>query len=119
MKDIMSFREQDLHEWCKENNIKVALKIKFITAIKQLPQWKKNQQWLNAQFIYLTEEHKQQISEFQEMFNKTKSIIIKLHEIMNKSLKSNILNAKQTVNHTCDDLTTIIETLRANLLENV
>ena len=114
--ELSAFRVKDLDNWCDENHLRTIERTRFINAVKSLPNAKANKRDNQPKIVFLGNEEKEQLSQFDDMKNNVTNMINHIHKFQNKS---NVDKVAGEINSVCDEIQSYVETLRKNLLAQV
>ena len=111
---LLTFTNDDLKDWCNEHNLKIVERRKFMNAIKELPNADANK----SQFVFVGNEEKEQMSQFESMKENINNIIKNINQI-NTQKNINAATIINEINTVCDQLNTLVDNLRTTLLQTV
>ena len=116
--ELVTCTIKDLEDWCNEHSLKTMERRRFVNAIKSLPNAQSN---INVQppkekIIFLGNEEKEQLSQFDEMKDNVNKMIKSINSIENKTKVDGVI---EEINKVCDEIVTFVEKLRKNLLQQV
>ena len=116
--ELSSFRIKDLDNWCDENQLKAIEKMRFLNAVKSLPNSQANTPDNEPKIvpILIGNEEKEQLSQFDDMKNNVKNMMNHINKLQNTS---NVDEVIKGINNVCDEIQSYVETLRKNLLNQV
>ena len=118
--ELITFTVEDLKDWCNEHKLKIIERRRFLNAIKSLPNAQSNIQVSEPKIvevpIFLGNEEKEQLNQFDDMKNNVENMIKCVTEI---KTKMNVDNVIEEINKVCDKIESFVETLRKNLLKQV
>ena len=120
--ELTTFTIKDLEDWCIEHSLKTIERRRFVNAVKSLPNAQSNVQPLKEKIvevpIFLGNEEKEQLSQFDEMKNNVNKMIKHINEIHKKS-NANGVHVIQEINKVCDEIQSVVEKVRKTLLQQV
>ena len=120
--ELITFTIKDLEDWCNEHSLKTIERRRFVNAIKSLPNAQSNKPDNKPKIvevpvpmpIFLGNEEKEQLSQFDEMKNNVQQMIKEIKEIQTKSSTDGVV---KQINSVCNEIESFVETLRRNLLQ--
>lgn len=123
--DLIRFTIKDFEDWCNEYSLKTIERIRFVDAVKNLPNAKANepqaptpQEQQTRTFIYLSKEEQSQREKFEDMKANIEILMTSINNI-DKTRSSNEKSLINNVNNACDEIQTLVEQLRTNLLSQL
>ena len=118
--ELITFTISDLQDWCNEHSLKTIEKRRFINLIKSLPNSQSNKpenEKTKIVPVFLGNEEKEQLLQFDDMKNNVENMIKNVNEIKTKI--KNVDGVIQEINDVCDKIESFVEILRRNLLQTV
>ena len=120
--ELITFRTNDLDDWCNEHSLKTIERRRFLNAVKSLPNAQANKPDNKPKVvevpvpIFLGNEEKEQLSQFSKMEENVQNMINHINEMENKSNVDKII---KEIDNVCDGIQSFVEKLRKNLLKQV
>ena len=116
--DLLTFTSEDLKDWCNEHSLKTIERRRFMNAVKALPNAEANKQQMKVVKVYLGNEEKEQMKQFDEMKTNINKLIDNIQDIIKKKTcdEENVI---KDINTVCDQMQVYVENLRKNLLQQV
>ena len=104
--ELVTFTIKDLEDWCIEHSLKTIERRRFVNAIKSLPNAQSNNLQASKEKIievpiFLGNEEKEQLSQFDDMRNNVNKMIKHINEI---ETKSNVNGVILEINKVCDSI---------------
>ena len=116
--ELLTFTSNDLEEWCYENQLKTIERRRFVNAVKALPEAEANKPPPNVVKVFLGNEEKEQLAQFDDMKTNIKKMINEISD-MNKKKQLNVDDIIKDIDNVCHQMQTLVENLRKNLLVQV
>ena len=118
--ELITFTIKDLEDWCNEHSLKTIERRRFLNAVKSLPNAQSNQPEIQSKIatmpMFLGNEEKEQLSQFDDMKNNVEEMIRDINEIKTKTNTDGVM---KEINRVCDKIESFVKTLRRNLLQQV
>ena len=112
--ELVTFTTKDLEDWCNEHSLKTIERRRFVNAVKSLPNAQANKPKFTP--VFLGNEEKEQLNEFDEMTSNVKNMIDKIKEIKDSTCVENVV---QKINDVCDEIEAFVAAWRKQLLKQV
>ena len=116
--ELSTFRTKDLDIWCDENGLRAIERRRLINAVKALPNPTASKPQVNVVKVFLGNEEKEQLAQFDDMEKNIKKMIEEINDI-NKKKNTNMDSIVKEINNVCDKIQIFVENLRHNSLEQV
>ena len=117
--ELSTFTNDELKDWCNEHNLKTIERKRFITAVKALPNAQINKsQKKQVIKIYLSQEEKEQMTQFNKMKQEINEMTNDINEIKCQN-KSKVDKIMKEINQTCDQIQEFVEQLRNKSIQIV
>ena len=123
--ELITFRANDLDDWCNEHSLKTIERRRFLNAVNSLKNENNGNNVNNsntkaqpARLVFVGNEEKEQINQFNQMSQNVQTMINCANNINENSTK-NINVAIKEINVVCDKIESFVKQLRQNLLAKV
>ena len=120
--ELTTFTNEDLKDWCNEHSLKTIERRRLLNAVKSLLNAQANIEPEKTKIVqvevpvFLGNEEKEQLNQFDEM---KKNVTSMIHHINEMQIKINVDRVVQKINQVCDEIESFVKTLRRNLLQKV
>ena len=117
--ELITFTVEDLKDWCNEHSLKTIERRRFLNAVNSLKNESNiiggNTKGRQTRLVFVTNEEKEQINEFNRMSQNVETMIKCVNNINENSLK-NVNVAINEINSVCDKIESFVKQLRQSLL---
>ena len=126
--ELITFRANDLDDWCNEHSLKTIERRRFLNAVNSLKNENNGNKHTNnsnsntkvepARLVFVGNEEKEQINQFNQMSQNVETMIKFVNNINENSVK-NVNVAINEINGVCDKIESFVKQLREKLLAKV
>ena len=125
--ELITFRVNDLDDWCNEHSLKTIERRRFLNAVNSLKNENNGNNINNsnnntkaqpARLVFVGNEEKEQINQFNQMSQNVETMIKCVNNINENSVK-NVNVTRNEINSVCDKIESFVKQLRKKLLAKV